>query len=507
MIFSHFIECYTERAKGKVLPMKKHFYFGWVLMMSGVLLSCGGANVKGEGDEGSDLYVSPTGKGTDGAGTKANPYTLAYAITLLHPGKTIFLMEGTYAYSYPIKIDSTTDLLPAASASEMKTLMPATKDDGTEAKVIFDFSGMTFNSANRGLSFNTQYWHAKDFEVKGAGDNGVYIGGNHNTIENIEIHDCQDSGLQLGRRSSSDNTLDKWPTDNLILHCTSHDNHDPTGEDADGFACKLTTGYGNIFDGCISYNNVDDGWDLYAKSESGPIGPVTLQNCVAFNNGMTTYGIGTANSDGNGFKLGGEVIPVSHKVINCIAFNNSAHGFTDNSNPGTISLTNCTSYNNAVRDWECGNINLCRDASTSYNTFKNVLSYCDGNRTSPVTGKTALANSKDQYRGNAQYSVFYSGLAMLKFGAIDECDYSKNALRGTLISQTISDPFESETTPQPMASSGVEASTHVDIHHTLRNADGTINLHGFLKVKTSSPFYTMGSDGSILGAHLNGEDK
>jgi hypothetical protein len=169
--------------------------------------------------------------------------------------------------------------------------------------------------------------------LMGAGDNGVYVGGNHNIIKHINIHDCKDSGLQLGRHSSSDLSLDQWPTDNLILNCTSHDNHDPTGEDADGFACKLTTGYGNVFDGCIAYNNVDDGWDMYAKGETGPIGPVTLKNCVSFNNGMTSYGVGTPNSDGNGFKLGGEVIPVNHKVYNCIAFNNCAHGFTDNSNP------------------------------------------------------------------------------------------------------------------------------------------------------------------------------
>jgi hypothetical protein len=471
-----------------------------------VLAGCAAIGVKGEETTYTDLYVSPTGKGTDGAGTQANPYSLTYAITVLHPGHAILLMEGTYSFNYPIKVDSTTDLFPAADATEIKTLMPMTKADGTEAKVVFDFSGMGFNSVNRGLSFNTEYWHAKDFEVKGAGDNGVYIGGNHNIVEHLNIHDCQDSGLQLGRKSNVDNTLDSWPTDNLIKNCTSHDNHDPSGEDSDGFACKLTTGYGNVFDGCIAYNNVDDGWDLYAKAESGPIGPVTLKNCVSFNNGMTSYGVGTANSDGNGFKLGGEVTPVAHKVYNCIAFNNCAHGFTDNSNPGTISLTNCTSYNNAVRDWDCGNVNLCRDASTSYNTFKNILSYCDGNRTNPVTLATTLANSKDEYRGNAQYSVFYYGLAMLKFTSIAECDYTKSSLMGTLIQDEITDPFESETTPQPMASQGVSATSHPDIHSILRNADGSVNLHGFLKVKSTSPFYTMGSDGSILGAHLNGED-
>lgn len=456
---------------------------------------------------GTDLYVSPDGKATDGAGTLENPYDLAYAIKQLMPGHTLYLMEGTYKYGYPIKWDSTSDLHPATKEEERKTLRPLINKDGTNAKVIFDFSNMSFNSANRGLSFNTNYWTVQDFELMGAGDNGIYVGGNHNIIKSINIHDCKDSGLQLGRHSSSDVSLDQWPTDNLILNCTSHDNHDPTGEDADGFACKLTTGYGNVFDGCIAYNNVDDGWDMYAKGETGPIGPVTLKNCVSFNNGMTSYGVGTPNSDGNGFKLGGEVIPVNHKVYNCIAFNNCAHGFTDNSNPGTIDLENCTSYNNGVRDWDCCNINLCRDPSTSHNTFKNILSYCEGNRTSPSTLLTTLANSKDEYKGNAAYSVFYYGLSMLHFTDIAECDYTQTALMGTSLSEDVSDPFVSNVTPQPMASEGVTATTHPDLHTLLRNSDGSVNLGDFLKVKSTSPFYTMGEGGTILGAHLHGEGK
>ena len=58
--------------------------------------------------------------------------------------------------------------------------------------------------------------------------------------------------------------------------------------DADGFAAKLTCGEGNRFYGCISHNNIDDGWDLYAKSVSGTIGSVTIENCVAYNNGWLT---------------------------------------------------------------------------------------------------------------------------------------------------------------------------------------------------------------------------
>jgi hypothetical protein len=136
--------------------MKKHFYFGWVLMMSGVLLSCGGANVKGEGDEGSDLYVSPTGKGTDGAGTKAKSFhswlmRLPYSIQV----NTIYLMEGTYRLFLsdqrwiPQRI-----LLPSASASEMKTLMPEDQRQmALKPRLFLIFPDMTFQFSQSRIEF------------------------------------------------------------------------------------------------------------------------------------------------------------------------------------------------------------------------------------------------------------------------------------------------------------------------------------------------------------------
>ena len=79
-----------------------------------------------------------------------------------------------------------------------------------------------------------------------------------------------------------------WPSDNTILNCTSYSNCDSKQNDADGFAAKLSVGEGNVFDGCMAYNNADDGYDLYAKSTEkyGPIGAVTIQNSVAYSNGL-----------------------------------------------------------------------------------------------------------------------------------------------------------------------------------------------------------------------------
>lgn len=73
----------------------------------------------------------------------------------------------------------------------------------------------------------------------------------------------KDTGLQLSRYNSSYDDISQWPSNNLIQDCYSHSNYDTDdGEDADGFASKLTSGEGNKFIRCVAKYNVDDGWDL-----------------------------------------------------------------------------------------------------------------------------------------------------------------------------------------------------------------------------------------------------
>ena len=49
---------------------------------------------------------------------------------------------------------------------------------------------------------------------------------------------------------------------------------------------------------------------------------------------------------GNGFKLGGEGLPVPHVIKNSLAFANNMDGFTDNFNPGTLTVENNVSIDN-----------------------------------------------------------------------------------------------------------------------------------------------------------------
>lgn len=157
---------------------------------------------------------------------------------------------------------------------------------------------------------------------------------------------------------------------NLIKNISSHNNYDngaTYGENADGFGGKLSIGYGNVFDGCIAYRNSDDGWDLFAYASNGNIGTILIENCIAYENGFLEYTreesnsifapeeveideksnvYDTSNGDGNGFKLGGQIMEGDVVVRNSVAYGNKLHGVTDNSNPGLIRLENVTSFDN-----------------------------------------------------------------------------------------------------------------------------------------------------------------
>ncbi|AOZ94659.1 pectate lyase [Paenibacillus crassostreae] len=318
----------------------------------------------------------------------SSPTTLNSAISQIAAGKTIYLRGGTYNLASTVTIERGNN----GTSNAPKELVAY----GSEVPVL-DFSAQAFASTNRGLQLFGHYWIIEGLEVMGAGDNGIFIGGNNNRIENVETHHNRDTGVQIGRYASSAQFSD-WPINNLVLNSYSHDNYDTdNGEDADGFAAKLTVGPGNVFDGCIAAYNVDDGWDLYSKSDTGAIGIVTIRNSIAHHNGQTSNGTSTSDSDGNGFKLGGEKIAVNHIVENNIAFQNKKHGFTYNSNPGTIRLTNNTS-------WDNGQSNFAFDLGT--HLFTNNLSFAGSS--SDKTSGTDVGNTNVWWKNNE--SVNANGL-------------------------------------------------------------------------------------------------
>ncbi|MEV7386427.1 MULTISPECIES: right-handed parallel beta-helix repeat-containing protein [unclassified Streptomyces] len=286
------------------------------------------------------LYVSPSG--TDSAaGTQSTPTTLTSAISRIAAGGTIYLRGGTYAYSSTVTV-------PAGSDGTSGALTTLSAYPGETP--VLDFSAQSESSSNRGIQLFANYWHLYGLTVEHAGDNGIYVGGSNNVVERVVTAYNRDTGLQLGRISSSTSSS-AWPSNNLVVSSESHDNEDSGGENADGFASKLTTGTGNVFRYDVSHNNIDDGWDLYTKTDTGAIGPVTIEYSLSYGNGTLTDGTQNANGDRNGYKLGGDAIAVNHVVQHDIAYDNGHHGFTYNSNPGTMTISNNVSIDNTERNF------------------------------------------------------------------------------------------------------------------------------------------------------------
>lgn len=406
------------------------------------------------GDQ-NTLYVSPSG---NGLGTYENPMGFTNALTAIPPGGTIYMLAGTYSYSDVIKIQETNN----GTQGNPKTVKAY-----NDARVVLDFSTQSYDSSDtsknaRGLQLEGDYWHFYGIRFYGAADNGLYVCGNYNTIEMCVFEANRDSGLQISRANSSQSSIADWPSYNLIKNCTSFNNMDPaTGENADGFAAKLTCGPGNVFDGCIAYNNVDDGWDCYAKSETGPIGVVTIKNCISFRNGQTSAGVYTPDSDGNGFKLGGGGVGTAHIINNCIAFENKKHGFTDNNNPLFSSASNLTAYNNGAGD-SGSNLKFDRVNGAVY---ANLLSY--------------MSNQSDKMIGTISNSVYYNSK---QYWLVNSSSAIGNNKIGTNATISASD-FVNLSSP-PLGA---------DVHILWRNPDGSITTKGFLMAASSSAYYTMGA--------------
>ncbi len=441
-----------------------------------------------------DLYVST--KGTSAAaGSFEDPMDLKTALSSITPGHTIWMFSGTYyaydMYQEPIIIEEsnsgTADALKKISSIKGK-------------RVTIDFDGMEELGSNRGITLDGSYWHFYDIDICNAGDNGMLLSGDHNTIELCQFYGNHDTGLQLSRYNTSYDIKDQWPSYNLILNCTAFNNKDEaTTENADGFAAKLTCGEGNVFDGCIAYCNSDDGWDLFAKTATGPIGQVTLRNCISFANGKLTNGEGSANGDMNGFKLGGSGVATDHIVENCLAFNNGATGFTDNNNPGNHTITNCTAVNNGKYDANKANLMIYRASSGAQ--YTNLLSSVENKGATTDQFKGTLNNSLYHYKDGKENGSYYwvnsynFGGDKLKYTGSEKADYT--VTDADFVNVTI-----------PGYNKATDAYT-ADYHEIFRNPDGSINVDGLFEVKKESPLYTAGKDGTYIGAKFSkdGEPK
>ena len=379
------------------------------------------------------IYVAPDGTPA-GLGTPERPLSLAAAAKYVQAGQTIIMKEGTYTFVEPLRIPHGID-----GTAEKPIRMIADPDAAT--RPVLDFGNIC-----AGIIHGGDYWYFEGFDVTRAanGQKGFQVSGHYNTLENINTYYNGNSGIQISRYAGSD-PVSEWPSYNLILNCTSWGNADAGYEDADGFAAKLTCGPGNVLDGCVAHHNADDGYDLYAKVETGPIGAVTIRNSVAYANGILEDG--TIGGNGNGFKMGGSNIPGGHRLENSYAFFNRSKGIDANSCPDII-VENCVSYNN-LRYNVAFYTNIAQD--TAYQA-KNVISFKDATISSgdPTEGDELKPRGTQDAAAYLNDTTWYwNGTAAVNASG----------------AEVAADAFVS------LEFKGVE-----------RNEDGSINMQGFLEL-------------------------
>ena len=400
---------------------------------------------KSYGEEGDAIYVSSSGK-SSANGTEENPLDIYTAVKYAQPGQTIIIKEGTYHLRKTIKVERGIN----GTADKMIYMIA---DPEAETRPVFDFQGLC-----AGMVLAGDYWYFQGFDVTNSADaqKGIQVSGDHNVLDQINTYKNGNTGIQISRYLGTDEYED-WPAYNLILNCTSYENADKGYEDADGFAAKLTVADGNVFDGCVAHHNADDGWDLYAKVQSGSIGVVTIRNCVAYKNGYVfdENGNEIEAGNGNGFKMGGDSMPGAHVLENSVAFYNKAKGIDSNSGPD-IKVRDCVSFDN-------GSYNIALYTNTAANTnyeVSNVISY-----RSVGKARTAAVNIDEQIKpvGTQDQSKIYN----------DTNFYWKAA------SMT-----SSNTAGATVSSDWFESVEYVEV---ARNDNGTIDMQGFLEVTAVAP--------------------
>lgn len=379
------------------------------------------------------IYVAPEGS-AGAAGSKENPVDIYTAVKYAKAGQMIVLKGGVYNLTSTIKVERGID----GTKEQMIYLIA---DPSDSQRPVFDF-----NRACAGMIFAGDYWYCQGFDVTNTQDTqkGIQISGSNCVFDNIQAYHNGNTGIQVSRYLTTDERED-WPSNDLILNCTSYGNADIGYEDADGFAAKLTVGDGIVFDGCISYNNADDGWDLFAKVETGPIGSVTIKNCVAYGNGYLEDGTDAGN--GNGFKMGGSSITGYHTLINSVAFGNKAKGIDSNSCPD-IQVKQSTSFNN-----ESYNVAFYTNAGSKTDFgATGILSY----RTKNLTQQEQLKLLQEEATIRTTMNYFWN-----------ETKQESTNSEGNVAKDSW---FVSTTDPQ-----------------ITRNADGTINMNGFLTLTAEAP--------------------
>lgn len=329
------------------------------------------------------------------ADASAGPEALRTLFASLQPGDTLYIKGGQYDFTAPI------DITASGTVEQMICIMAYPGEEP-----ILDFRREPYGKRGLVIHSSSNYIHIKGLTIRYTGKNGLHNSGSHNIFEDLDVYGNGDTGIQM-----------KAGGDNLILNCDSHDNFDymlsgDFGGNADGFADKQYTGGGNIYRGCRSWNNSDDGWDFYQRVSIEGTKNV-IEDCICFNNGPKEYDMRSHpryetdkewfdsftegrqvtfrdgvtrtvtlehyynNGNRNGFKLGGKNTIHNVELHNCTATGNGSKGFDQNNNAGHMLITDCTASANGLdygfENRTCGTLEIHGCCSIGGRSILNCL--------------------------------------------------------------------------------------------------------------------------------------
>lgn len=299
----------------------------WFVRSSVQLIDAGVTN--------ANFYVATNGSDSNNGTSTNTPFaTLKKAASLANPGNLIYVRGGLFSWNATATLsrsgNPTQPIRVRAYPGESPVLNFATESSGSA-----------------GIQISGNWWQLYGLEVENAGHNGILINGSSNLVERCIIHGSGDTGLHITASGSG------LASSNLVLNCDSYRNYDPPiGGNADGFTAKFTVGPNNVFRGCRSWNNSDDGWDFWMATNM-----IVVDRCFSFSNGIDVFDADPStntmfNGNGDGFKLGGNYSPGPHHYLNCVSFGNKQKGFDQNNNTAGLTLDNCTAWNNGGKNFD-----------------------------------------------------------------------------------------------------------------------------------------------------------
>lgn len=454
--------------------MKKMLLLSLIFLLANII----GASGQTTNPDGTHTYYIATDGSDANDGSAGTPFaTLMHAQSLVVPGDTVFIRGGTYKIPADV-VPATTDnsgLYADINYFAAKTGASSSKRiyywGYKNERPVFDFSDVK-PAGQRVTAFYVtgSYYYFKNFDVTHVqvtitdhtqSECFRNASGNHNTYENLAMHDGQAIGFYLTQGVG-----------NYVHNCDAYNNYDSTSEggaggNTDGFGChpSSTGGTGNVFRGCRAWLNSDDGFDLI-----NAFAAVTFDSCWAFYNGYSgTVSSLVSRGDGNGFKSGGYGMGTiskyptpfpQHTVEQCLAYYNKQNGFYANHHLAGDYFYNNTAYRN----------------SHNYN----------------MVDRQSVANAVDVpgYRHTLKNNISYSP----RTSGDDIIDID---LTSDSASTSIYNSFSIPLTPSSGDFNGLDAS-----QLTLpRNADGSLPNITFLTLKSGSQFIDKGTD---VGLPYNG---